>query len=73
MPAQRTKLIVMLHGLVGSLDDPPQLVPEAAALARRHVASGVTDAQYDSVGTALLNASRPSCGARLRSRHPSPA
>jgi len=56
MPAQRHKLIVMLRGLVDALDDPPRLVPESAALARRHVTYGVTDSQYDSVGAALLYA-----------------
>ena len=56
MPAQRKKLVTMLHELVEALDNPPRLVPEAAGLARRHVGYGVTDAQYDSVGTALVNA-----------------
>ena len=56
MPAQRQKLVAMLHGLVEALDNPPLLVPEAAGLARRHVTYGVTDAQYDSVGAALLHA-----------------
>ena len=56
MPAQRQKLMVMLHELVDALDDPPRLVPESAALARRHVTYGVTDDQYDSVGAALLHA-----------------
>jgi hemoglobin-like flavoprotein len=56
MPAQRQKLVTMLHDLVDALDNPPRLVPEAAALARRHVTYGVTDAQYDSVGAALIHA-----------------
>ena len=56
MPAQRQKLLAMLHGLVDALDDPPRLVPETAGLARRHVTYGVTDSQYDSVGAALLYA-----------------
>ena len=36
---------------LGRLDD---VLPAAAQLARRHVAYGVQDAHYDSVGTALL-------------------
>lgn len=62
MPAQRQKLIAMLNGLVDALDDPPRLVPEAAGLARRHVHYGVTDAQYDSVGAALLHAFEETLG-----------
>ena len=56
MTVQRQKLMDMLRGLVDALDDPPRLVPESAALARRHIAYGVTDEQYDSVGAALLYA-----------------
>lgn len=56
MAAQRVKLMDMLRQLVDALDDPPRLVPESAALARRHIAYGVTDEQYDSVGAALLYA-----------------
>src|SRR5215470_9042470 len=62
MPAQRKKLVDMLDGLVDALDNPPRLVPEAAGLARRHVSYGVTDAQYDSVGAALLCAFEDTLG-----------
>jgi hemoglobin-like flavoprotein len=62
MPAQRQKLVAMLDELVDALDDPPRLVPETAGLARRHVTYGVTDAQYDSVGAALLHALEETLG-----------
>ena len=56
MIAQRRKFTDMLHAIVAAIDEPRQLVPGVAALARRHVAYGVEDHHYDSVGEALLHA-----------------
>ena len=55
MAEQRTKLMTMLSAAVGGLDDLNALIPQLEALARRHVAYGVTDAHYDTVGAALLS------------------
>ncbi|MBY0339035.1 MAG: hypothetical protein K2X11_20650 [Acetobacteraceae bacterium] len=51
---QGQKLMATLGYLVGMLYRPESLVPAAQHLAQRHVGYGVTLAQYDSVGTALL-------------------
>jgi hemoglobin-like flavoprotein len=44
----------MLTAAVKGLDRLDQLVPVVQELGRRHAAYGVTDAHYDTVGTALL-------------------
>ena len=54
MVAQERKLLAMFAEIVRVLDRPEDLVPEVAALGRRHVQYGVTDAHYPSVGAALL-------------------
>jgi len=54
LPEQKRKLMAMLGTVVGGLTRPDQIIPAAEALARRHVGYGVTGAQYDSVGAALL-------------------
>ncbi|MEP6573645.1 MAG: globin family protein [Gemmatimonadota bacterium] len=54
MTTQGQKLMLMLTMIVEWLDDPDQLVPTLAALARRHVGYGVRGAHYDLVGDALL-------------------
>ena len=51
---QGTKLMAALAMVVGGLDRPETIVPAAQDLARRHVGYGVTEAQYGSVGAALL-------------------
>ena len=52
--AQRRKLSQMLDDVVRMLDDPEALLPELAALGRRHVGYGTDSADYDAVGSALL-------------------
>lgn len=54
MTMQRRKLIEAIAGVVGGLDRLDDIVPEIAALGRRHGTYGVTDAHYDTVGAALL-------------------
>jgi hemoglobin-like flavoprotein len=54
MEQQERKLMAMLGEIVRALDEPVELVPELAALGRRHVHYGVADGDYDSVGSALL-------------------
>jgi hemoglobin-like flavoprotein len=54
MTGQRKKLMQMLTAAVKGLDRLYQLVPVLQDLGRRHVAYGVTDAHYDTVGAALL-------------------
>ncbi|HKH91464.1 MAG TPA: globin domain-containing protein [Gemmatimonadaceae bacterium] len=54
MEAQRGKFVTMLDRIVRAVDEPRTLVPDVTALARRHVAYGVEDRHYASVGEALL-------------------
>ncbi len=54
MKSQGVKLMAALAMVVGALDKPEMVVPAAQDLARRHVGYGVTEAQYRSVGAALL-------------------
>ena len=54
MEAQRRKFAAMLDRIVRAVDEPRTLVPDVAALARRHVGYGVEDRHYASVGEALL-------------------
>ncbi|HEX3234112.1 MAG TPA: globin family protein [Gemmatimonadales bacterium] len=54
MALQEVKLMRMFDGIVHSLDRPADLVSEVAALGRRHTHYGVKDADYPSVGAALL-------------------
>jgi hemoglobin-like flavoprotein len=51
---QRRKLAQMLTAAVKGLDRPEQLIPVVQDLGRRHVAYGVADEHYDTVGAALL-------------------
>jgi hemoglobin-like flavoprotein len=51
---QRRKLMLALNLAVEGLDDLDRLVPVIEGLGRRHVAYGVTDGHYHSVGVALL-------------------
>lgn len=54
MNQQRMKLITTLDFIVDHLDQLDKLMPDAAALAIRHVAYGVTPDQYAPVGAALI-------------------
>jgi hemoglobin-like flavoprotein len=54
MAKQRTNLIQILSVAVSSLDNLGALRKTVEDLGRRHAGYGVQDAQYDSVGVALL-------------------
>lgn len=54
MTQQGAKLMQMIGAAVSKLNDLPTLVPILQQLGVRHVAYKVTDAQYDTVGAALL-------------------
>ena len=51
---QGRKLMVMINMAVNSLDTVEAIVPALQDLGRRHVAYGVKDEDYDTVGEALL-------------------
>jgi hemoglobin-like flavoprotein len=54
MFAQRQKLLQTLGFAISSLDNLDVLMSTVEDLGRRHAGYGVTDAQYDSLGAALL-------------------
>jgi len=54
MQAQGRKLMQMIGTCVSKLDALDQLVPAVKELGRKHVAYGVSDADYAAVGAALL-------------------
>jgi nitric oxide dioxygenase len=54
LEVQGRKLTQTLSFIVDHLEDMDVLVPAAQDLARRHVGYGTTEAQYASVGAALL-------------------
>ena len=54
MTAQQRKLVVMLTEIVAQLDRPESLVPNVSALGRQHLHYGVKEADYETVGAALL-------------------
>jgi hemoglobin-like flavoprotein len=54
LQALEHKLMQMFGDIVQALDQPSDLVAQVAALGRRHVHYGVKDADYESVGAALL-------------------
>jgi len=54
MATQQRKLVGMLTEIVAQLDRPEALVPNVSALGRQHGHYGVRDADYETVGTALL-------------------
>jgi hemoglobin-like flavoprotein len=54
MAEQGAKLMTTIGFVVAGLKRPEEVVPAAQALARRHIAYGVTEAQYATVGAALL-------------------
>ena len=54
MAEQGRKLMTMINMVVASLDNLAPLLERVEDLGRRHVGYGVTDAHYDTVGSALL-------------------
>jgi len=54
MAEQRRMLMQMLTAAVKGLDRLDQLVPVLEHLGRRHATYGVTDAHYETVGSALI-------------------
>ena len=54
MAEQRRKLMQMLTAAVKGLSHLDRLMPVVEDLGRRHAGYGVTDAHYETVGTALL-------------------
>ena len=54
MNEQGRKLMAMINTAVNGLDRLEAIVPAVQELGRRHVAYGVQDQHYDSVGSALL-------------------
>ena len=54
LPLQRRKLLQALNSVIESIENLESVVPTLQDLGRRHVGYGVKDAQYDSVGGALL-------------------
>jgi hemoglobin-like flavoprotein len=54
MAAQQRKLVGMLTEIVAQLDRPELLVPNVSALGRQHLHYGVKEADYETVGAALL-------------------
>ncbi len=54
MAEQGRKLMTMINMVVSSLDNLAPLLENIQNLGRRHVDYGVTEAHYDTVGSALL-------------------
>lgn len=54
MAEQGRKLMTMINTAIVSLDNLGPILGAVEALGRRHVAYGVTEAHYDTVGSALL-------------------
>ena len=54
MREQGRKLMQVIGFAVSKLDTLDELVPDVEALGRRHAGYGVKDADYDTVGAALL-------------------
>ncbi|AYD47678.1 globin family protein [Arachidicoccus soli] len=54
MKEQGKKLMMMLSMAVNSLTNMQSLVPVLENLGKRHLAYGVSDEMYDTVGTALI-------------------
>ena len=54
MAVQGSRLMQMIALAVAQLDNPDMLMPALRGLGQRHAAYGVRDADYDSVGAALL-------------------
>ena len=54
MKEQGSKLMKMINTAINGLDKLEEIVPAVQQLGVRHVAYGVKDAHYDTVGAALL-------------------
>lgn len=54
MAQQRKKLMQVIGTVVNGLNRLDQLIPAVCNLGRRHLAYGVRDEHYSSVGTALI-------------------
>ncbi|MDT8386592.1 MAG: globin family protein [Thiogranum sp.] len=54
MKEQGAKLMKMIGTAVNGLDRMEEIIPAVQQLGKRHVAYGVVDAHYDTVGGALL-------------------
>ncbi|WP_420345876.1 globin family protein [Pelagibius sp.] len=54
MTAQGERLMHMIDTAVGGLENLDELVPALEALGERHAGYGVTEADYDTVASALL-------------------
>lgn len=54
MAEQGRKLMAMINTAVNGLDRLEAIVPAVQELGKRHVAYGVTDKHYDTVGAALI-------------------
>jgi hemoglobin-like flavoprotein len=54
MAAQGRKLMAMIGTAVSNLDQIDTIIPAVQQLGQRHVGYGVKDADYETVGTALL-------------------
>jgi len=54
MKEQGRKLMAMINTAVNGLDKLDAIVPAVQELGKRHVAYGVKDEDYDTVGTALI-------------------
>ena len=68
MKLQGRKLAQTLTFIVDNLEDQDLLLPAAVDLAKRHVAYGVTPAQYDTVGAALIEAMKQILGPTFSSQ-----
>src|SRR5215831_4077402 len=65
MVAQRKKLLQTLSFAINGLNDLDALASKVEDLGRRHARYGVTDAQFDSVGAALLWTLQQGLGQRV--------
>ncbi len=65
MRSQQTKLMAALGFVVSSLRDLSKVVPVLESLGAKHVAYGVEDSQYETVGTALIQTLALSFGERF--------
>jgi nitric oxide dioxygenase len=62
---QKQKLMTMLKLVVNNLTRLDELIPAVQAVGRRHSAYGVTFAQYETVGAALLWALKQGLGEKF--------
>jgi hemoglobin-like flavoprotein len=65
MRMQQAKLMAALGVVIASLRELEKVVPVLEALARRHVAYGVEERHYETVGTALIQTLAATFGPRF--------